>query len=291
MSCDGHPAVTRRFPHTPGIDASGIIEESNSPDFCKGEKVIVVSCAMGMNLAGGFGQYISVPAKWVMKLDDNLSLAESMAYGTAGYTAALSIEAILKNTSKLNTLNNNAEIYNSQVIVSGATGGIGCIATAMLSQLGYSITAVTGNLDAKNILTDIGASEILDRSELEAKSGQNLFTPKWDSAIDVAGGQILSNVLKMIKDNGLVVATGMAKDTHFDANVLPFILRGITLIGINAENTSMQYREQVWRKMSTIWKPSNFKKLYQTISLQDLPEFMNKGNQNKPFGRTIIDMR
>jgi len=286
MSCEGHPAITRKFPHTPGIDASGIVEESNSSDFCKGDRVIVISYAMGISIPGGFGQYISVPAIWVMKLDDNMSLEESMAFGTAGYTAALSIDAIQKNT-----INNNAKINNTHVIISGATGGIGCIAIAILNQLGYIVTAITGSPEVKDTLTEIGAKKVILRSELEVKSKQNLLTPKWNAAIDVAGGELLSNLIKMIKDNGIVTATGMINNTHFDANVLPFILRGITLTGINAENTSMECRKNIWKKMATIWKPKNLNKLYHTIDLQDLPEYINKGNQNKAFGRTVIDMR
>lgn len=282
LSCQGHPAITRRFPHTPGIDAAGIVESSESDDFKVGDRVAIVSQPMGMNSPGGFGQYVNVPASWVIKIEKSLSLEEAMIYGTAGYTAALAVQALI---------DSRIDLENSKVVVTGATGGVGCVSVALLSKLGCQVTAVTGKSDAEEFLKNIGAAEVLSRSDFETNAGQNLLVPKWEAAIDVAGGETLATTLKLIRDRGAVIATGMVNDTSFQTTVLPFILRGISLIGVNAENTPIEKRDDVWRKMATIWKPDTLTSLYKLITLQELESAMDLAIKGQQVGRIVVDMR
>jgi acrylyl-CoA reductase (NADPH) len=282
MSCQGNPAVTQKYPHTPGIDAAGVVESSSSAQFKQGDRVVVISSAMGMTVSGGFGQYIRVPEKWVMSLDDEMDLEEAMAFGTAGYTAALSVEAIQEA---------GITLEDSKILVTGATGGVGCVSVALLSQFGCHVTAVTGKLEAKDFLLEIGATKVLDRSKFEKSAEQSMLVPRWDAAIDVAGGNILSTVLKMIRDNGVVIATGMVKDASFEANVMPFILRSIKLIGVNAENTDMARRRSVWKTMMTSWKPKNFSSMYKVVTLQHLPSAIDAAINSQQVGRIVVDMR
>ena len=282
MSCQGHPAITRRFPHTPGIDAAGVVETSTSKLFSEGDRVIVISYAMGMSVPGGFGQYIRVPEAWVMKLDDDMTLEEAMAFGTAGYTAALSVEALEEQ---------HISLKDAKAVVTGATGGLGSVAVALLSAQGCEVTAVTGKPDSEPFLKRIGAAEVVDRSTLEDASGQNMLVPKWDAAIDIAGGSILSTIIKMINDKGVVALTGMVHGTAFEATVLPFILRGIRLVGINAEVTDMTHRRAMWKKLATSWKPENFSEMYTVVGLADLPGAVETVTQGRQVGRIVVDMR
>lgn len=282
MSTQGNPAITRRFPHTPGIDAAGVVEASNSDDYAVGDKVVIMGQPMGMTSPGGFGQYIRVPASWAMKVEAGTDLEQTMVHGTAGYTAALSVDALKHHFGDLS---------NKKIIVTGATGGVGCISVALLSQHGCQVTAVSGKAGVAPFLSSIGASEILGRTELESKGGQNLLRPQWDGAIDVAGGDTLATILKLIDGNGCVVATGMVGDTALNTSVLPFILRGITMAGINAENTDTQTRQTIWNKYNSSDMQGNVSKLYQLITLNDLPAAMDTIIQGTQIGRIVVDLR
>ncbi|MBL4603166.1 MAG: YhdH/YhfP family quinone oxidoreductase [Emcibacteraceae bacterium] len=282
LSIQGNPAITRRFPHTPGIDAAGVVEASKSGDYTVGDKVVIIGQPMGMASPGGFGQYIRVPASWAMKVAADTDLEQTMVYGTAGYTAALSVDALKHHFG---------DLTNRKIIVTGATGGVGCISVTLLSQLGCQVTAVSGKATATPFLNSIGASEILGRSELESKGGQNLLRPQWDGAIDVAGGNTLATILKLIDDNGCVAATGMVGDTTLNTTVLPFILRGITLVGINAENTDIHTRQTIWNKYNFHDMPGNSATLYHLITLNDLPAAMDAIIQGTQIGRIVVDLR
>ncbi|MEG3618309.1 YhdH/YhfP family quinone oxidoreductase [Magnetovibrio sp. PR-2] len=282
MSCQGNPAVTRRFPHTPGLDAAGVVEQSANPAFKPGDEVIITSTPMGMNTPGGFGQFVRVPSAWLMKNVDGLSLQDAMAYGTAGYTAALSVEALQ---------NNHDDLDQRTALVTGATGGVGCFSVALLSALGCTVSAVTGQEDAHDFLRTIGAKEVLSRTEFEDTTGRNLLPTHWDAAIDVAGGNTLATALKSLNDNGVAVATGMIGDTALQTTVLPFILRGTRLIGINAENTSHDHRRRVWTKLATTWKPKDLSALYRVVALDQLPKAIDTVLKGTQWGRIVVDLR
>lgn len=281
MSCSGNPAVTRRYPHIPGLDAAGVIEQSESPLFAPGQRVLIVSTPMGMNHMGGFSQYIRVPAAWLTPIPESLTCEEAMAYGTAGYTSALSVAALEK----------NALPYGSEVVVTGATGGVGCVSIAMLAALGYSVTAVSRGMEHEDFLKSIGADKVMTVKDLLSERDQNLLQSMWQAAIDTLGGEVLSRVLKKLHHGGILVSTGLALDTHFQANVLPFILRGASILGINAEGVIGEEKEAIWQKMAGEWKPNNLKDLYQVVQLQELTKLLKDIPNNKPAGRIVVDMR
>lgn len=282
MSCQGNPAITRRFPHTPGIDAAGIVVRSNSSRFTVGEQVMVYSQAMGMSSPGGFGQYVCVPEAWVMPIPDKMALEEAMAWGTAGFTAALAVQTLLYEGLEGKESN--------KVLVTGSTGGVGCFAVALLAHLGFTVLAETRKLNAIAFLHAIGAAELITQEALEAEHLPNLLNPQWNAAIDVAGGSILSSILKKTATNGIVIAAGLAKSTHFSTTVLPFILRGIKLMGVNVELEPMQQKQIIWQQMADIWKPKCFSSLYQKISLEELPSFIVQAKQSQLLGRVVIDL-
>lgn len=282
LSAQGNPAITRHFPHTPGIDAAGIVLASRSDRFKEGDPVMVISHAMGMSVPGGFGQVIRVPEAWVMEAPSGLSLDEAMAFGTPGYTAALSVEALIAAGVDLN---------GAKVAVTGATGGVGCLSVLFLSGLGCAVTAVTGKDGAADFLTALGAAEVVSRTQFEDRSGRNLLLPVWDAGIDVAGGDCLSTLIKGLKNEGAAIATGLAQGTAFETSILPFILRGARLIGINAENTSLERRSSVWSKMAASWKPAALARSYRVIPMNALPDALSEAAQGKVLGRTVIDLR
>lgn len=283
LSCQGHPAITRRFPHTPGVDAAGVVEASADPACQPGDRVAVISHAMGMNTPGGFGQYVRVPAAWVMPLPDALSFHEAMAYGTAGYTAVLAVEALEAAGSSL---------AGAQALVTGATGGLGAFAVALLSARGAEVTAVTGKTDeaARAFLSAIGAARILPRDAFEDTTGRNMLVPAWDVAVDVAGGTTLSTVLRSMRDGGVVAVTGMVQGTAFEANVLPFILRGVHVVGINAEATTPERRRAVWARMADTAKPAALPALYSVVGLADLPAAIETVAAGRHLGRIVVDL-
>jgi len=287
MSCGGHPAITRRFPHTPGIDAAGMVIASNSERFKSGDLAIVVCQPMGLNTPGGFAEYVRVPDSWLERLPAGISLKDSMVYGTAGFTAALAVEYLQSMSQSLK---------GRRVAVTGATGGLGALAIGMLARLGYEVTAISSASETNPFLKGIGAHHVLSRNALVDGATQNLLNPRFDAVIDVAGGRLLAELLKLLHESGLAIATGMVGGTDLPTNVLPFILRGISLKGINAESTSFTHRESIWTKIVSEYMPPNLHDFFQTVSLLQLPailkEWLEKSHEKtaieKPLGRVLI---
>jgi putative YhdH/YhfP family quinone oxidoreductase len=280
MSCSGNPAITRRFPHIPGIDAVGVVEKSTSKNFKSGDSVLVFCCAMGMTTNGGFSEYVQVPAKWALKISNDWSKELVMAYGTAGFTAAMCVEK----------LGREINLHQSNIAVSGATGGVGCFAIAMLAKLGVNVTAITGQIDHSNFLYAIGAERILNRSDLLINRKQNLSTVLWDGAVDVAGGDLLASILTKINNFGVVTACGIVEKTSLETNMLPFILRGVSLCGINAEHTSANYKANLWNKIFNDWIPEQIDKLYHVVDLNELLLILQNYKQLKPVGRIVVKL-
>ncbi|WP_462163513.1 YhdH/YhfP family quinone oxidoreductase [Pseudoalteromonas xiamenensis] len=280
MSCAGNPAVTRRFPHIPGTDAAGVVTTSQSPLFSPGDKVMVTCFPMGMNHFGGFSDYVSVPASWVMPLPSEMTMEHAMAFGTAGYTAAMCVDAMAA-----------AGIDNNKkIMVTGITGGVGCIAAAILCQLGYQICADFTTPQSQKFATQLGATVLLEREKLLTTQQQNLANPRWHAAIDVAGGICLENLIKMTDEHGVIAAVGNSSATQFSGNVLPFILRAISIVGINAELSSGDTKNRLWHLLATDWKPSNLTELYNTIKLAELPNLITHYQTQRPFGRIVVAM-
>lgn len=279
LSASGNKGVTKKFPHTPGIDAAGIIEYSSNNKFKEREEVLVTGYDLGMNTKGGFGEYIRVPSSWVVKLPNNLSLLESMIYGTAGFTAALSIYKLEQNGLIKN---------DGTVLVTGATGGVGSLAVALLKNAGYNVTASTGKNDKSEFLKMLGADEIISREETIDNSGKPLSKGRWNSVIDTVGGNILSSAIASTKMFGSVASCGLTLSPKIETTVYPFILRGVNLLGINSAETPMELREKIWEKLSGEWKISILNSIYKEVTLEEIPEQINLILNGKITGRVVL---
>ena len=278
LSASGATGITKSYPHTPGIDASGVVEESTNHHFLVGEKVIVTGFDLGMNTSGGFAEYIRVPSSWAVKCPESLSTKESMMIGTAGLTAGLCLEEIEKHKS----------LKNLEVIVSGATGGVGSIAIKLLSLMDAKVTAITGKKNKYKFLYDLGSSKIIQRKELIESTRLPLSKGLYDAAVDVAGGNILTNIIASMKYNGTITACGNVAGPKFETTVFPFILRGNRLIGIDSATCSIPLREKIWNNFSTKWRLKNLDNICKIIDLNHLNNEIEKILSGKQIGRVIV---
>lgn len=279
LSATGNKAVTRSYPHVPGIDAAGIVEVSDSVNFSAGDEVIVTGFDLGMNTDGGYAEYITVPAGWAIKKPAGMTLRESMIYGTAGFTAGLSVEAILKK---------GIQPQDGNIAVSGATGGVGSVAVAILSRLGFKVTAISGKASAADFLRDIGADELVAVKELDDQSGKPLLKPRFAAAVDTVGGNILATLLKSTGYGGIVTACGLVAGADIHTTVFPFILKSISLAGIDSVELPLAYRHAVWEKLADEWKPEGLDKLVSEISLKELPQMLDMIRAGQMRGRAIV---
>ncbi len=282
LSASGNRGVTKSYPHTPGIDAAGIVEESINDDFHPGDNVIVTGYDLGMNTPGGFGEYIRVPSEWVVRLPEGLSLRESMSYGTAGFTAALSV---------LKLREHNISPLDGEILVTGATGGVGCIAISILARSGYKVVAASGKKDRTQFLLELGAKEVLGREEAKDLSGKPLLKPRWAGVVDTVGGDILATAIKSTTYNGAVTCCGNVASPELHTTVFPFILRGISLLGIDSTNCPMSARLKIWEKLSGEWKIAHLDRMTTEISLYDLDTHIQLMLQGRQAGRVIIKLR
>ncbi|WP_163323353.1 YhdH/YhfP family quinone oxidoreductase [Draconibacterium mangrovi] len=280
LSAIGNKGVTRSYPHTPGIDAAGIIEKSNCESLKVGEKVIVTSYDLGMNTDGGFAEYIQVPSEWAVKLPEKMTMKEAMTYGTAGLTAGMSV---LRLTELIKP-------EDGKIVVSGATGGVGALSVSILSKLGYHVVAITGKEKERSYLLNLGAQEIILRNEFEELDKKPLLKPLFVGAIDTVGGVILENIIKSLAPIGVATCCGNVASPKLDLTVFPFILRGIALIGIDSQNYPMNYRTKVWEKLANDWKPELLNDTCNEIKLEDVQDKIDLMLQGKLKGRTILTL-
>lgn len=280
LSASGNKGVTKNYPHTPGVDAAGTIVKSNSDLFTIGEKVIVTSYDLGMNTDGGFAEYIQVPSEWVVKLPEKMTMKEAMIYGTAGLTAGMSV---LRLTELIKP-------EDGKIVVSGATGGVGALSVSILSKLGYSVVAITGKEKERDYLIHLGAEEVLLRSEVENFVKKPLLKPLFAGAIDTVGGVILENIIKSTDSMGVVTCCGNVASPELDLTVFPFILRGVTLIGIDSQNYPMKYRKIVWNKLAQEWKPKQLDYTCNEIKLEDVKQKIELMLKGKLKGRTVLTL-
>jgi acrylyl-CoA reductase (NADPH) len=278
LSASGNKGVTRNYPHTPGIDAAGIVEKSNTPDIAQGDPVIVTSYDLGMNTAGGFGQYIRVPKEWVVSLPDGLTLEESMILGTAGFTAAMSVEKIA-----------DLPASAGPVLVTGATGGVGCLAVAILVKLGYTVAAVSGKPET-DFLSQLGASEIINRQAFVENNKAPVLKARWAGVIDTVGGDILATAIKSTRAWGKVTCCGLVASPDLPITVFPFILRGVSLHGIDSQHYPREPRLALWKKLAHDWKPDNLKEMATHISLDQLNSAIENMRNGRLTGRTVVDL-
>ncbi|MBK6967033.1 MAG: YhdH/YhfP family quinone oxidoreductase [Bacteroidales bacterium] len=281
LSATGNRGITRNYPHTPGIDACGTVIYSADPQVKKGDHVLVCGYDLGMNTPGGFGQYINVPGSWVMPLPEGLGFRESMMFGTAGFTAALAIYKMELNGQHPD---------QGPVLVTGAGGGLGSIAINIMAGIGYKVIAATGKTNEYDYFTELGASEIISRDQVDDHSGKHLLRPRWAGVIDTVGGNILSTAIKACQRHGNVAVCGNALSFELQSSVYPFILNGINLLGIDSATCPMNLRRQLWDKLSMDWRPSMPDQISKEISLNELPLFIDQILAGKIRGRMFVNM-
>ncbi|MEQ9617694.1 MAG: YhdH/YhfP family quinone oxidoreductase [Deltaproteobacteria bacterium] len=281
LSASGNRGVTKNYPHTPGVDASGVVEESSAGDLNPGDRVIVTGFDLGANTSGGYGEYIRVPAGWVVRLPQGLSLKESMVFGTAGFTAALSVY-------KMEQF--GVVPATGEVLVTGATGGVGSVATGILARAGYHVVAATGKTEQKQFLLDLGVKEVISREDAKDDSGRPMLKGRWAGVVDTVGGEILATAIKSAKHGGVVTCCGNVASADLPINVYPFILRGVSLVGIDSAYCPMEIRQKVWDKIADLWKFHKLDTLTKEISLEELEPEVELILQGKQKGRVVVNL-
>ncbi len=279
LSATGNPGVTRNYPHTPGIDAAGVVAESNDSSIAVGTEVIVIGFDLGMNTAGGYGEFISVPSGWITPLPTGLSAREAMILGTAGFTAALCIHKL-----------EGAGMTTSggPVLVTGATGGVGSVAVRLLSQAGYEAHAVTGKSSEHEFLRKLGAAEIHDRSEFADESSRPLLRETWGGVVDTVGGAILFNGIKGLKYGQSAAACGLVSSPMIPASVFPFILRHVNLLGIDSVELPLDQKNVIWSKLASAWKIDILEDLVAPLTLETLSDAIDRILAGEMVGRGLL---
>lgn len=278
LATQDHNKIVKQYPMVPGIDLAGTIEETNAPGFEVGDKVIVTSYDLGVSHYGGFSEYARVKSEWVIELPEDLTLEEAMIYGTAGYTAGLAIEQLEKS---------GMSIEGKEVLVRGATGGVGTISLLMLNNLGYDVIASTGRDDAEEKLKKLGAKEVIGR--LPEDNSKPLEKRTWQAAIDPVGGENLRYIVKRLDNNGSVALIGMTGGNNFETTVFPFILRGASIIGIDSVFTPIKLRKRVWRRLAKDLKPQQLHDIKHVISFDEIPKAIDQVINHNNTGRIVID--
>jgi putative YhdH/YhfP family quinone oxidoreductase len=279
LASQGHPGVVQNFPHVPGIDCAGTVVESTSPKFKPGDEVLVTGYELGAGHWGGFAAYVRVSADWIIPLPPALTAREAMIYGTAGFTAAQSVTAIV---------DRGIGPDRGEVVVTGATGGVGCIAVAILAKLGYRVAAVSGKAERHDWLRAIGAANVLDRDEVDHDSAQPLLKSRWAAAVDTVGGVPLTTIIRSLEHRGCVAACGLVAGTELPLSIYPFILRGVTLAGIDSAKCPRPQRDQMWQKLSGPWRVENLDRLTHEVTLDDLPNAFDEILAGRIVGRTLV---
>jgi putative YhdH/YhfP family quinone oxidoreductase len=277
LSSVGNPGVTRVFPHVTGIDVAGVIEQSNSENFKVGQEVLVTGYDLGMNTNGGHSEYVKVPASWVVPKPENITDKEIMTYGTAGLTAALSVNELLNNGIK-----------SGKVLVTGATGGVGSIAVSILSKLGFEVVAISGKEEKIEFLKALGASEVILRKDFDIENKRPMGSEKYDGVIDTVGGNILAEALKVIKYDGVATCCGLTSSFELNTNVFPFILRGVRLIGIDSVECKIEKKIAAWVKIADEFKIDTLDDLTNEITLEEVKEAYEALLAGKAVGRYLV---
>jgi acrylyl-CoA reductase (NADPH) len=274
--------IVSTYPFVPGIDLAGVVVSSEDPSFQEGDEVIATSYEIGVSHFGGYSEYARIPAKWIVPLPKGLSLKEAMIIGTAGFTAALSVQRLEEN---------NVYPEKGKVLVTGATGGVGSFAVGILSNLGYQVEASTGKESEHEYLKNIGATTIVSREEVFDGKIRALAKQKWAAAVDPVGGEPLAAILSQIEYGGSVAASGLTAGTKLPTTVFPFILRGVNLLGIDSVNCPMETRSKIWNRLATDFKPTNLEDfIQQEITLEQLPDVLPSLLKGQARGRTIVKL-
>lgn len=281
LSATGNKGITKNYPHTPGIDAAGVVELSRNEMFAANDEVIVTGHDLGMNTSGGFAEYIRVPASWAIKKPQELSFFEAMAIGTAGFTAASALY-------KMQLMGQTPEM--GPVVVTGSTGGVGSFSVAILAKAGYEVIAITGKSNAKEYLEFLGATTIESREFVDDQSGKLLLRPKWAGAIDTVGGNTLNTLLKRCKQEGCVVSTGLVASAELYTTVFPFILNGVNLLGVGSADTPVNTRKMLWNKLTGDWSVKDkLTAITKEVTLDELnTTYIEAILKSKVMGRIVV---
>ena len=282
LASQGHPGVVRTMPHVPGIDCAGTVEASTLGDYKLGDQVLVTGYDLGAGQWGGYAGFVRVPAEWVVALPKGLTLRQTMIYGTAGFTAAQCVSAIAAR---------GIEPGRGPVVVTGATGGVGSIAVAILAKLGYEVEAVTGKAEHHDWLRALGARTILGRDDVTDTSDRPLLRSRWAAGVDTVGGVPLATVLRSTHHRGCVAACGLVAGADVPMTVYPFILRGAMLAGIDSAQCPRRERLEMWKKLSGPWNIEQLDSLADEITLEQLPDRIEKILAGKIVGRTLVRLR
>ncbi|KQL50507.1 quinone oxidoreductase [Heyndrickxia shackletonii] len=272
--------IVKTYPFVPGIDLAGVVVSSEDPRFQEGDEVIATSYEIGVSHFGGYSEYARIPAKWVVPLPKGLTLKEAMIIGTAGFTAALSVQRLEEN---------GVSPEKGRVLVTGATGGVGSFSVSILSTRGYQVEASTGKESEQEYLEKLGAASIVTRKEVFDGKIKALGKQKWAAAVDPVGGEPLASLLSQIQYGGSVAVSGLTAGTKLPTTVFPFILRGVNLLGIDSVYCPMEVRLKVWNRLATDLKPVNLEQfIQQEITIQQLPEVLPTLLKGQARGRTLV---
>lgn len=280
LAAGGHPGVARKIPLVPGIDAVGEVVESASPQVTVGDQVLIAHAKFGTAHHGGFAAMARVPADWVYPLRDNMTMVESATWGTAGFTAAQSVEQLLTH---------GVGPESGEILVTGATGGVGIFAVQILANLGFQVVASSGKPEKFAWLQQLGATEVISRSETVDGSSAELLKGRWAGIVDTVGGTTLSSVIRAARPHACVTACGMVAGHELGLTVYPFILRGVTLCGIDSANLSWETRSSIWARIASEWK-FDVSPVRQETEFQQLPNEIEKILAGKVFGRVVVKM-
>lgn len=280
LAATGKGRIIRRFPCVGGIDASGVVERSDNPRFRAGDEVIVHSHGFGVSHHGGYAQWARVPADWVNRVPAGLTRLDAVTIGVAGYTAALAVDLM-----ELNGL----DPARGKVLVNGATGGVASIGIDMLAQRGYEVVAVTGKPEHAAYLKELGAASVIAASELQTGS-KPLESAQWQGAIDSLGGEALAGLIRTMQREGVIASIGNAGGIAFSTTVMPFILRGVRLIGVNSDN-DVPTRERAWTRLATDLRPRHLERIRQVVPFDELPRVIDDVAAGRNRGRNVIALR
>ncbi|MCC7016815.1 MAG: oxidoreductase [Rhodospirillales bacterium] len=291
MILQGLGKLVRKYPHVPGIDFSGVVETSASPRFKPGDEVVLTGYRVGEIHWGGFAAKARVKSDWLMKLPKGISLKQAMALGTAGFTAMLAVLALEEHGLKPGgVMPLGVPSHDGEVLVTGAAGGVGSVAVALRANLGHRVAAGTGRAESHAYLRSLGAATIVDRAELATPPKGPLGSERWSGAIDNVGGEQLGNILASLRYWSSCAAVGLAGGTQFTASVIPFLLRGINLLGIDSNLCPMPRREKAWARLAKDMPLAKLDALTTTVGLAEVPGLAGKILQGQVRGRTVVDL-
>ncbi len=281
LAATGHPGVNKTFPHIPGVDLAGFVTASGVYELVEGDPVIATGFDLGSNRFGGWAEYARVPFDWIVHLPQGLTLRESMILGTAGFTAGLCVDALQRH---------DIRPESGEIVVTGATGGVGSMAVAILAKLGYEVAAVTGKPQAAEFLSGLGARRILTREDVDDRGPSPMLPGRFAGAIDTVGGNILTTILRATKRGGCVTACGLTAGDGLAMTVYPFILRGVTLCGIDAAWGPIPLRHETWQRLAGPWKPEDLESMAQFVGLKDLPPKIDEILAGQITGRVVVEI-